>query len=225
MTTVIDLSDNMTDKEKPQAWLRTLDNIDGTDFSLVGGKAFRLALLRQNGLNVPPGLVLTTEFFEAQIKYAKLTPLWMGSPDVAVTTESLTWLSDSLKTKPIAKHLVDALHHQLDTVFDKTIDSFAVRSSAIDEDQRNHSFAGIHLTELGVPRSVLPIAITRCWASALGDVALKYRQVNGMSIQGIRMAVLIQPMLNPTCSGVGFTINPLTGNSEELIVEADVGAG
>ena len=47
-------------------WLRTLDEIDGTDLPLVGGKAFRLAQLRQHGLHVPPGLVLTTHFFETQ---------------------------------------------------------------------------------------------------------------------------------------------------------------
>ena len=217
-----------TEKIEPATtprWLRSLDEIDGTDLPWVGGKAFRLATLRQNGLNVPPGLVLTTLFFEAQIKHTKLTPLWMGSPDIAVTTDSLNWLADTLKITPITKVLAEALQTRLETLFWSANDTFAVRSSAIDEDQRSHTFAGIHLTELGVPRSSLPIAITRCWASALNETALQYRRSQGLSIQGIRIAVLIQPMLKPDCAGVGFTVNPLTGNRDEFVIEATQGLG
>jgi phosphohistidine swiveling domain-containing protein len=209
----------------PLPWLRTLDNIEGADLPLVGGKAFRLAALKQHGFKVPPGLVLTTAFFQTQLQHAQLIPLWAGSPDVAVTTESLNWLADVLKTKPLAKELSGALNQALNDLFGSTADSFAVRSSAIDEDQRDHTFAGVHLTELGVPRSALTIAITRCWASALDQSALEYRQVHGMSIQRIRMAVLIQPMLTPACSGVGFTINPLNGSRDEFVIEASWGLG
>jgi pyruvate,water dikinase len=197
-----------------------LDEIEGTDLPLVGGKAFRLALLKQQGFNVPPGLVLTTHFFEAQIQAAKLVPLWAGSPDIAVTAEALSWLADALKTKPLSKTLMKTLSAQLDGVFGPDADSFAVRSSVIDEDHRDHTFAGVHLTELGVPRSAIPIAVTRCWASALSEPAIQYRQHHGMSIQGIRIAVLIQPMLSPQSSGVGFTINPISGARDELVVEA-----
>jgi pyruvate,water dikinase len=205
-------------------WLRTFDEIDGTDLPLIGGKAFRLAQLKQHGLNVPDGLVLTTTFFETQLQHHHLIPLWAGSPDIAVTPEALGWLADALKTKPLAKELTDALDVKL-SMFDGYADSFAVRSSAIDEDQRDHSFPGVHLTELGVPRSALPIAITRCWASALSSTAIEYRQAHGMSIQSIRIAVLIQPMLSPASAGVGFTVNPLTGSRDELVIEGTWGLG
>lgn len=203
----------------------SLDEIEGPDMPLVGGKAFRLALLKQHGLNVPPGLVLTTHFFESQIRHAQFTPLWAGSPDVAVTTEALIWLADSLKTRSLARPLLAALQERLNAWFGPDVTSFAVRSSAVDEDQRDHTFAGIHLTELGVPRSALEIAITRCWASALSKPALEYRQAHGMSIQAIRVAVLLQPMLQPASSGVGFTINPLTGGRDEFVIETTWGLG
>lgn len=205
--------------------LRTLDEIEGADLSLVGGKAFRLAMLKQHGFAVPQGLVLTTAFFEAQLEHCQLIPLWAGSPDIAVTTEALSWLASTLKTKPIAKPLLATFNQQFKALFPSEISTFAVRSSAIDEDQREHSFAGVHLTELAVPRSALPIAITRSWASALDTPALEYRQSHGMSIQGIRIAVLIQPMLGPVSSGVGFTVNPINGNHEELVIEATWGLG
>ncbi|HRV92537.1 MAG TPA: PEP/pyruvate-binding domain-containing protein [Anaerolineae bacterium] len=202
-----------------------LDEIEGTDLALVGGKAFRLAQVRKYGLSVPPGLVLTTEFFKAQITAAKLTPLWAGSPDIAVTAEALNWLADALKLKPLAGELSAELENRLQLAFSPDINSFAVRSSVIDEDHRDHSFAGMHLTELGVPRSALPIAITRCWASALSGPTVKYRQVHGLSIQGIRVALIIQPLLSSEISGVAFTVNPLTGARDEIIIEATWGLG
>lgn len=204
-------------------WLRALDDLEGVDLPLVGGKAFRLALLKQNGFNVPPGLVVTTHFFETQIRHAKLTPLWAGSPDIAVTAEALNWLADSLKITPLAPPLAQALNRQLEAVFGSQAGNFAVRSSVIDEDQRDHTFAGLHLTELGVPRGALLIAITRCWASALHGPAIEYRQAHGMSIQSIKVAVLIQPLLRPSSAGVAFSINPLTGARDEMVIEATWG--
>ncbi len=206
-------------------WLRNFDEIEGADLPRVGSKAYRLSMLKQHGMNVPPGLVLTADFFEAHLRHFRLIPLWAGSPDVEVTTDSLTWLADTLKTKPLAKELSRALSEQVQRLFPPEIDSFAVRSSAIDEDQHDHTFAGVHLTELGVPRILLPVSISRCWASALSDAATKYRLMHGMSIQGIRIAVIIQQMLHPFSSGVGFTINPLSGSRDEFIIEASWGLG
>lgn len=206
-------------------WLRRLYSLSGVDLPLVGGKAYRLAQMQQHGLNVLPGLVLTTAFFEAQLRYTKLTPLWAGSPDVAVTSEALLWLSDSLKSTPLARPLAQALAAQLADAFGPDITTFAVRSSAVDEDMRDHTFAGVHLTELGVPRVAIPIAISRCWASALGGPAIQYRQDHGMSIQSIKIAVLIQPMLSPERSGVAFSVNPLTGNRAEMVIESVAGLG
>jgi pyruvate,water dikinase len=205
--------------------LLSLDEVDGTHMPLVGGKAFRLAKLKQEGLNVPQGLVLTTAYFQAQLAHTRLTPLWAGSPDVAVSVDALNWLADTLKTKPLAPHLNQAILKEMERVFGPEEPTFAVRSSVVDEDQRDHSFAGIHLTELAVPRSAIPIAITRCWASALSGAAIQYRQQHGMSIQGIKIAILIQPMLTPEFSGIGFTLNPITGARNELVLEMAPGQG
>ncbi len=214
-----------TNPQPESNWLRRLDTVSGADLPLVGGKTFRLALMRQHGLNVPPGLVLTTAFFEAHLRHLKLTPLWAGSPVIAVTAEALLWLADTLKSTPLPRPLAQALAAQLDEVFSPEISSFAVRSSAVDEDQRDRTFAGVHLTELAVPRAVIPIAISRCWASALSGPAIQYRQDHGMSIQSIKIALLIQPMLSPERSGVAFSVNPVSGSRDEMVIESVAGLG
>ena len=162
-------------------WLRTLDKIEGSDLPLVGGKAFNLATLRRHSLPVPPGLVVTTAFFEAQLRHHQFIPLWAGSPDVAVTEDALCWLADTLKTIPLAPELMEALKTQLDETF-PGVESFAVRSSAIDEDSRHYAFSGIHLSELAVPRQMVPVSLGRCWASALSKPALEYRRRHGIRV-------------------------------------------
>lgn len=205
-------------------WLKTLDDIDGSDLPLVGGKAFNLATLHRHGLPVPKGLVVTTAFFEAHLRHHQFVPIWAGSPDVAVTEGALRWLGDALKISPMPPELTDALHTGLADTFPE-VEFFAVRSSAVDEDARQHSFSGIHLSELGVPRDMIPVSLSRCWASAFSKPALEYRRKHGIPIQSIRLAVLIQPYIQPTVAGVAFTINPLSGTRAEMVIEATYGHG
>ena len=206
-------------------WLLALNEINVNDLNLVGRKALTLATLYRNDLTVPTGMVITSAFFEAQIKHFAYGPIWAGSPDVAVTESSLEFLADFLKSTPLPANLDGALKEKLRDCFPPEIKSFAVRSSAIDEDQEDHSFAGTYLTELDVPRDLLTVSLTRCWASALAGKTIRYRLQHGMSIQSIQIAVLVQPMLKPETSGVGFTLNPINGARDEMVVEASSGLG
>ncbi len=200
--------------------LLTLTEIEADHLSLVGAKALNLALLIRNGLASPAGLVVTTDFFRAQIDHYAYGPVWAGSPDVAVTEGALQFLADFLKTTPLAPPLSAALTRRLNQVFPPHLQFFAARSSAVDEDHTDRSFAGCHLTELNVPRVLLPVSLTRCWASALTGPAVEYRLRHSMSLQAIKIAVLIQPMLKPDVAGVAFSMNPVTGNRDELVIEA-----
>jgi phosphohistidine swiveling domain-containing protein len=102
---------------------------------------------------------------------------------------------------------------------------FAVRSSGIGEDGAGQSFAGIHDTFLGVGVEDLERAIAACLASAQSAQALEYRRAKGMATDAIHMAVLIQEMVQPIASGVAFTINPVTGTPDEVVINASWGVG
>ncbi|MEM7034023.1 MAG: PEP/pyruvate-binding domain-containing protein, partial [Chloroflexota bacterium] len=203
-----------------ERYLLTLDEINIDDLHLVGNKALSLATLYRNQLNVPPSLIVSCTFFEAQIDHFSYRPIWAGSPDVAVTESSLEFLADFLKSTPLAPALDQHLKEKIATTFPEKIKSFAVRSSALDEDQVDHSFAGTYLTELDVPRDLLTVSLTRCWASALAGKSIQYRLQHGISIQQIKIAILIQPYVQADTAGVGFTLNPVTGARDELVLEA-----
>ncbi len=82
--------------------------------------------------------------------------------------------------------------------------SWAVRSSALGEDGSAHSFAGQHLTRLGVCGfEDVCRAIEEVWRSAHAPGALAYRRRLGIEGEP-RMAVLLQPTLEVEVAGVGF---------------------
>jgi pyruvate,water dikinase len=101
---------------------------------------------------------------------------------------------------------------------------WAVRSSAIGEDSAEASFAGTHLTVLGVVglESLLD-AIHQVHDSALDDAAIAYRRQRGLD-PAPRMAVVLQPMIASQAAGVLFTKNPVTG-ADERVIEASWGLG
>ncbi|MCE7980884.1 MAG: hypothetical protein DYG89_06800 [Caldilinea sp. CFX5] len=166
--------------------LISLDQLKPNNASVVGGKAYNCARLKQAGFPVPDGFAVTTAA--------------MGNADIA----------DELEVA-LARFPGDVL--------------FAVRSSAVDEDGADHSFAGLHTTKLNVPRTGVLDAIHRCWASVQSPQALAYRQAQGLATQNIQTGVLVQLMVQPTVAGVAFTINPVTGARDELVINATWGLG
>ncbi|MDO3703042.1 PEP/pyruvate-binding domain-containing protein [Micromonospora sp. C28SCA-DRY-2] len=102
----------------------------------------------------------------------------------------------------------------------------AVRSSATAEDLPDASFAGQQDTLLGV--TGLPdllAAIRACWDSLHHPRAVAYRDAHGIDHASVRMAVVVQRMVDPATAGVLFTANPLTGCRTETVVEAAPGLG
>jgi pyruvate,water dikinase len=100
----------------------------------------------------------------------------------------------------------------------------AVRSSAVDEDGADASFAGQHLTLLNVPScEEVGEAVREVWWSANSDSAITYRQRLGLFVRP-SVGVVVQALLDPDSAGVMFTQNPITG-ADERMIEASWGLG
>jgi len=102
--------------------------------------------------------------------------------------------------------------------------ALAVRSSAVGEDSAAASFAGQHMTRLGI-RSVETglDALRAVWTSGQHPGALAYRE--RMGIAGApRVGVVIQIMVDSECAGVLFTQDPITG-ADHRVIEAAWGLG
>jgi pyruvate, water dikinase len=141
---------------------------------------------------------------------------------------------DGLPVPPgfaLAGELVEAVASEDDQAIATVVDivrplggPLAVRSSAVDEDGAEASFAGQHLTLLNV-RSAdeLAHALREIWWSANSDSAITYRKRVGMFTRP-SVAVVVQQLLDPEAAGVMFTRNPITG-ADERMIEASWGLG
>jgi pyruvate,water dikinase len=102
----------------------------------------------------------------------------------------------------------------------------AVRSSAVDEDGAGASFAGQHETYLNVTGTEAILrAVARCWESARSERALAYRRQQGLSAERVPLAVLVQQLVAADVSAVAFSANPVTGNRDEVVINASWGLG
>ena len=102
----------------------------------------------------------------------------------------------------------------------------AVRSSAVDEDGLDASFAGMHESYLGVRgERALADAVELCLESFVSERALEYRRLRGLPSAPERLAVLVQWLVPADSSGVVFGANPVTGARDEIVINASWGLG
>jgi pyruvate,water dikinase len=102
----------------------------------------------------------------------------------------------------------------------------AVRSSATAEDLPSASFAGQHETYLGIQgQDAVLQHIKKCWASLWSAPAISYRISNGFEHLSIDIAVVVQEMIASEVAGVMFTVNPVNGKSDEILISAGYGLG
>lgn len=93
--------------------------------------------------------------------------------------------------------------------------TYAVRSSAVGEDGKEHSFAGAYETELDVPRESILDAVEKIAASINAERVRIYAKNRG-SKEG-KIAIVIQRYVKPELAGVLFTADVITGSSAKMV--------
>lgn len=102
----------------------------------------------------------------------------------------------------------------------------SVRSSVIFPDNKEVSFSGIFSTELNVRKfDELLNSIKRIYASMFTDDVVAYANRTGIDLAEVKLAVVVQRMVQSEISGVVFTTDPITQDRSKLSVEAVYGLG
>src|SRR5262249_14780223 len=102
---------------------------------------------------------------------------------------------------------------------------FAVRSSATLEDLEGAAFAGAHDSYLNLLSADLPDRVRDCFVSLFSERAVRYRHRAGYAPGEARMAVVIQRMVDSVVAGVLFTVDPISGKLDHLLIDANFGLG
>jgi rifampicin phosphotransferase len=204
-----------------------LADIRPRDRRVVGGKAFSLAVLAQNGLKVPLTLAVTTRAYEdftaaTGLKGRILMELerksfkdlrWEEIWDISLRIRNM------FLTTPLPAGLAASLRGGLAPLLPERC---VIRSSAPGEDSRQASFAGLHASFVNVVGldAVLD-HIKLVWASLWSDAALLYRRELGLNVHKSAMAVVVQEIVAGEKSGVVFGVNPQ--DDSQAVIEAVYG--
>ena len=96
---------------------------------------------------------------------------------------------------------------------------YIVRSSSMNEDSRNHSFAGVFDSVLNVSSENLKNAIIQVVNSKYNPFVKLYCNKHKLKLEDIQLSVLVQEMVETDIAGVGFSKNPIYPD-ENIIIEA-----
>ena len=192
-----------------------ISELRALDRCRVGGKAYFLARLGEDGFRVPDTLCVTTTAYEVFVQGAGLDEriqIELGRKDFGDMRWEEIW-DASLRIRNLFSRtaLPPELH---DTLYTAVAEHFAdrpvaVRSSGLGEDSAKTSFAGLHDSFLNVSGAAAVLDHVRLvWASLWSDRALLYRQELGLSVVESRMAVVVQELVRGQRSGIVFGRHP-----------------
>lgn len=208
-------------------WVFTLADPLACLVSRSGGKGASLALTAQH-LPVPPGIVIGSDAYRQFIGplYEPVSQILDdGALDHAVRSERIRAL---LLAQPLPPLLVDELSRAMNAAGLSSV-PVAVRSSGTMEDLPGAAFAGQHDTFLGVQGlDAVCDAVRRCYASLWNTQVLFYRERMNLAHLDAAMAVVVQLMVQvgaDEAAGVAFSIDPVRGTLDEILINAAWGLG
>jgi len=213
------------------------EHLRKTDIPSVGGKNANLGEMTSAGIPVPPGFAITAYSYK---KFIEETGISTKIYDVI--KETVTNPNDPsqyeiaskkirglIESTPMPKDVEDAVKSTYEELCRKlnSNDVFvAVRSSATAEDLPDASFAGQQETYLNVKGvNELLEKTVKCWSSLFTPRAIFYRTEKGFAHEKVLISVGIQKMVNSKAAGVIFTLNPVTGDPNQIVIECNYGLG
>jgi pyruvate, water dikinase len=193
------------------------------EVEVAGGKGASLARMTTEGLPVPPGFVIPSYVLQNSIDAERMLEL--------AASHSTRELQELVAATKPPKEKITAAYENLvggrRTATYKLVGNkkVAVRSSAVAEDSEAASYAGQQETYLFVEGAEeVCRRVVDCWASFFSERALFYRSQKGF-LEDLRMAVVVQKMVDPEKSGVIFTVDPVRRRRDRMVVEAVRGIG
>jgi len=196
----------------------------------VGGKGASLAYLVRAGFPVPLGFHVTVGAYRDFVGRCGLhEPVLaalsgVDSSDPATFEAASRRIGELFAGQPVPVSTAAAIARAYADLGEEV--AVAVRSSATAEDLPCVSSAGQHDTYLNVRgRAGLLDAVQRCWASLWTPRAIGYYARHGIAAGEASMAVVVQRFVPADAAGVLFTVNPVGGGRDQVLVNASWGLG
>lgn len=212
--------------------LLPLEKIHSGAKSLAGNKAAALAELRQKGMRVPDGFVITLtacrRFLDHNglaLELVHLLAAHTGKEQIDIPPEVARQVQQRILQAEVPGELSREITSGANVFFQKR-KALAVRSSSISEDSSQHSFAGQFSSVLNVrDENQLLVAFKEVVASNFNPRSLSYRMNAGMDPLRFDMAILCLEMVEARAAGILLSRSPQEAESGLLLISAVPGQG
>ena len=206
-------------------YLRPLNELRLADHNWAGDKAARLGELLAAKFDVPTGFCIGSNGYRDAIAeplnekiVARLAQTEIEDPvDLEAATDDIrAWIENAPLPEILAREVASVLDNA----------PITVRASRVIEDVPNPAASGVPQAFLGIVGTQNVLNHVRAiWSAPWNSRAIYFRHHKNITPQQVTMAVILQPILNPTAAGVMFTTNPLTGTGNEIHIDATLGLG
>lgn len=222
---------------RENAFVLWFDQLKREDVALVGGKSSSLGeMTSSTNVPVPYGFATTAHgyrhFMEQTGLEAKIRAELARLDDVensALLREICANIRQLICDAVMPSDLADSIRTAYAELGKKVGESnpfVAVRSSATAEDLPDASFAGQQDTYLNVRGAdVIIQKVKECYASTFTDRATYYRVKQGFDHMTVALSAAIQMMVFSKAAGVMFTVDLVTGNDDNILIEGSWGLG
>jgi pyruvate,water dikinase len=224
-------------KQESKALVLWFNELRKEDIPLVGGKNANLGEMTQAGIPVPPGFAITAYAYKLFITETGIAEKIYGTIEESVTdvnnpqqyeeaSKKVRKIIEATKMPLKIKSTIQDAYKQLGKKIGSSQVFVAVRSSATAEDLPDASFAGQQETYLNVRGAEDLIDNTiKCWSSLFTPRAIFYRTEKGFRHEDVLISVGVQKMVNAKAAGVAFSLNPVTGDRSQIVIEGNWGLG
>ena len=222
-----------------------LEEVDADFIDLVGGKGANLGeiaqIVKHHGGMVPPALMVTTFAFQRFLEENGLLDAYVeiiAAIDGILATKEISHQNQCGKISDLLEKVRNLIFHgRLESTVGigreimEEIDDYglkdaqlSVRSSGLQEDTEEASFAGAAETYLYVSPAELLEFIKKVWMSFWLMRGILYRNDRIIQQMTTKPAVIVQKMFDSQVSGVIFTTDPVS-DRDVIVIEAGYGLG
>ncbi len=199
---------------------------------IVGKKCANLGQMMRLGMRVPPGFAISIDLYKEFLRITgldkRLERYVMGLGDLKnvgirvfedISTNIREWIEGQELPESIAKPISSYYEGLCERTQTPEL-PVSVRSAG------TQSRPGMFETYLNV-KGVEDVLnkVKKVWASSFTTRAVAFRVNKGLPLLGDELGVAVVKLVNARCSGICFTVDPVTGDTSKIILEANWGLG
>lgn len=214
-------------------FVKRFEELNKDCFEECGGKAAHLGELTSLKLLVPGGFSIIGDAFYHHLRTNHIEEL---IKDLASSIhyddfQDLETKTEKIRTLIVKAHIPPEIEAEIIDNYEKMCGDgeevfVAIRSSVAIKNSEVSSFPGMMDTFHYIQGAKNVVEkVKECWASVWSGRAAFSRHSKGLEDFKAVIAPTVQRMVNSDVAGVLFTVNPVSGSKDEIVIEANWGLG